>query len=120
MEAGKFREAIAEIEKDKVWGSAPFGLGYLGYCYGASGDHTRAKATLAELNQMASQRYVSPVAEAYIYIGLGDRERARDLLEQAYQSNSSMLFWLKVDRAYDPLRSDPRFIALLKKVRLDK
>jgi hypothetical protein len=69
---------------------------------------------------MASQRYVSPVAEAYIYIGLGDRERALDLLEQAYQSNSSMLFWLKVDRAYDPLRSDPRFIALLKKVRLDK
>jgi adenylate cyclase len=119
LEAGKFTEAIAEIEKDKVGRSTPFGLGYLGYCYGASGDRTRAKDTLEELNQMASQRYVSPVAEATIYIGLGDHERALDLLEQAYQTNSSMLFNLKVSHVYDPLRSDPRFIALQKKVGLD-
>ena len=39
-------------------------------------------ATLEELNQMASQRYVSPVAEAIIYIGLGDHERALDRLER--------------------------------------
>jgi hypothetical protein len=75
---------------------------------------------LKELKQMASQRYVSPVAMAYIYIGLGDRDRALERLEQAYQSGSSMLFFLKVDHIYDPLRSDPRFIDLLKKVHLDK
>jgi hypothetical protein len=57
---------------------------------------------------------------AYIYIGLGDRDRALERLEQAYQSGSSMLFFLKVDHIYDPLRSDPRFIDLLKKVHLDK
>ena len=120
VEAGKFKEAIPEIEKDKAFGSSPFGLAYLGYVYAASGDRTRAEATLQKLNQMASQRYVSPVAEAIIYIGLGDHERALDLFEEAYQTKSSMLFWLKVDHIYDPLRSDPRFIALLKKVGLDK
>src|SRR5579862_806821 len=72
--------------------SSPFGLAYLGYGYGASGDRTSAEATLQKLNQMASQRYVSPVAEAIIYIGLGDHERALDRLEQAYQTKSSMLF----------------------------
>jgi adenylate cyclase len=120
LEAGKFREFIVEIEKAKAQESAPFNVAFLGYCYAATGDRTRAKAMLKELNQMASQRYVSPVAEAYIYIGLGDRERALERLEQAYQTGSSMLFFLKVDHIYDPLRSDPRFIELLKKVRLDK
>jgi tetratricopeptide (TPR) repeat protein len=120
FEAGRFKEAIAEIQQDKPLRSSPFGLAYLGYCYGASGERADAKATLEELHQMASQRYVSPVFEAIIDIGMGDSQQALDQLEQAYQSNSSMLFWLKIDHIYDPLRSDPRFIALLKKVRLDK
>ena len=121
LEAGKFREAIAEMEKAKVQeSSSPFEVALLGYCYAASGDRTRGKAMLEKLNQMAPRQYVSPVAEAHIYIGLGDRERALDRLEQAYQDGSSMLFFLKVSHIYDPLRSDPRFIELLKKVRLDK
>ena len=49
-----------------------------------------------------------------------DRERALERLEEAYRTDSSMLFFLKVDRLYDPLRSDPRFIALQKQVHLDK
>jgi tetratricopeptide (TPR) repeat protein len=121
LEAGKFKEAIAEMQKANLQESSPWEVGLLGYCYAASGDRTRAKSMLEELNQMASRgRYVTPVAEAHIYIGLGDRERALDRLEQAYQTGSSMLFWLKVSHIYDPLRSDPRFIELLKKVRLDK
>ena len=51
---------------------------------------------------MASQRYVSPVAEAIIYIGLGDHKRALDRLERAYQTGSSMLFWMKVDHYLRP------------------
>jgi tetratricopeptide (TPR) repeat protein len=120
LETGKFREFIVEMEKAKPPDSAPFDLAFLGYCYAVTGNRTRAKAVLEELKQMASQRYVSPVAEAYVYIGLGDRERALERLEQAYRTDSSMLFFLKVDHLYDPLRSDPRFIALLKKVGLDK
>jgi len=120
LEEGKFREAIAEIEKARAQESSPFAAAWLGYCYAASGDRTRAKAMLKKLNRMASRQYVSPLAEAEIYIGLGDRQRALDKLEQVYKTGSSMLAWLKVDHIYDPLRSEPRFIALLKKVGLDK
>ena len=121
LEAGKFREAIAEMEKAKLQeSSSPLEVAALGYCYGASGDRTHAKDMLEKLNQMAPRQYVSPVAEAEIYIGLGDRQRALDRLEEAYRKGSSMLSWLKVSHVYDPLRSEPRFIALLKKVGLDK
>jgi len=120
LEARKFREFIGEMEKAKSHDSEPFDVAFLGYCYAVTGDRIRAKAVLEELNQMASQRYVSPVAEAYVYIGLGDRKQALERLEQAYRTDSSMLFFLKVDHLYDPLRSDPSFIALQKKVHLDK
>ena len=121
LEAGKFREAIAEMEKARLQESSwTWGVSKLGYCYGASGDRTHAEAMLDRLNQLASRQYVSPVLEADVYIGLGDRQRALERLEEAYQKGSSMLSWLKVSHVYDPLRSDPRFIALLKKVGLDK
>jgi adenylate cyclase len=108
------------MERGNAQESSPFGVASLGYCYAASGNSTGAKEMLKKLNLMASERYVSPLAEAFIYIGLGDRERALDRLEQVYQTGSSMLVFLKVDHMYDPLRSEPRFIALLKKVGLDK
>jgi hypothetical protein len=63
---------------------------------------------------------VSPWCTAIIYLGLGDKERALDGLEKAYEARSVWLVYLKEDKVYDPLRSEPRFIALLKKVGLDK
>ena len=69
---------------------------------------------------MSSRRFVSPFCTAIVYLGLGDRERALDGLEKAYEARSQWLTFLKVDRVFDPLRSDPRFIELLKKVGLDK
>ena len=49
-----------------------------------------------------------------MYLGLGDRMRALDYLEQAYAASSEFLVWLKIDRIYDPLRSDPRFVVTMK------
>jgi hypothetical protein len=51
---------------------------------------------------------------------MGDRERALDGLEKAYAANSQWMVFLKMDRIFDPLRSEPRFIELLKEVHLDK
>jgi hypothetical protein len=53
---------------------------------------------------------------ALVYLGLGDRTRALDHLEQAYAANSELLVWLKIDRIYDPVRSEPRFIALMRRL----
>ncbi len=69
---------------------------------------------------MSAHIYVSPAHTAWIYLALGDKRTALDLLEKAYEDRDQRLPWIKVDHNYDSLRSEPRFIALLKKVGLDK
>ena len=120
IEAGKFSAAIPELEKARVTDAPPFVAGLLGYAYAAAGERAKAEAMIAELNQMSSRRFVSPFCTAMIYLGLGDKRRALEGLEKAYEVRSQWLATLKVDRVFDPLRSDPRFIELLKKVHLDK
>ena len=120
LDAGKFSEAIPELEKARVTDAPPFFAGSLGYAYAMNGERGKAQAILAELNQMSSRRFVSPYCTAIIYLGLGDKKRALDGLEKAYEARSQFLVILKVDRMFDPLRSEPRFIELLKKVHLDQ
>ena len=98
----------------------PFIGAWLGYVYGASGDRTRARAQIDELNKRALHGYVPPFSLALVYIGLGDHQRALDYLEQAYATHSTWMTFLKMDKVFDSLRSEPRFIALLKKCGLDK
>ena len=52
-----------------------------------------------------------------VHLGLGDRKRALDNLERAYAADSQMMGWLGKDRMFDPLRSEPRFVALMRKLR---
>ena len=63
--------------------------------------------------------YVPPFNLALIYLGMGDNERAMNYLEKAYSAHSQLLCWLKMDKIFDPLRKDPRFIALLKKLNFE-
>jgi tetratricopeptide (TPR) repeat protein len=115
IQAGKISEAITELQKSKKIGAA-----YLGYAYAASGDHSRAMGELEGLRQESARRYVSAVWPAIIYLGLGDRQRSLQELEKAYEARDPWLVALKVDRVFDPLRSDPRFIELMRKVGLEK
>ena len=69
------------------------------------------------LNEMAKSRYVAPYAIAFVYLGLGEKERAIDELERAYQSgDTNYLFLTKVDPLLDDLRVQPRFEALVQKI----
>jgi adenylate cyclase len=120
IEAGKLNEAIPELEKARAMDSPPFVASWLGYAYAKSSERGKAQAILAELNLMSSRRFVSPFCTAIVYLGLDDRVRAMDGLERAYEARSQWLMWLKMDRIFDPLRSDPRFIALLKKLNFEK
>jgi len=65
---------------------------------------------------MSPGEEVAPFNLALVYLGLGDRPHALDYLEQAHAASSEMLVWLKVDRIYDPLRSESRFVALMKRL----
>jgi tetratricopeptide (TPR) repeat protein len=98
----------------------PFVTAFLAFAYGAAGDRAHALSELANLKKMSPDGIVSPFNMALVNLGLGDRARAIDNLEQALAADSQMMAWLGQDRIFDPLRSEPRFVALLKKLRLNR
>jgi TolB-like protein/DNA-binding SARP family transcriptional activator len=90
----------------------------LAYGLARAGAVADARRLLAELEQGAAQAYVSPLERARVLVGLGERERALDLLERAYDAGASTLVLLAVDPAFAPLRPEPRFRSLLRRLGL--
>ena len=119
IQAGKVRDAIPELRKAKAMGSPPFVSAWLAYAYGASGDRTRAMAELEDLKKKSMGSVATPFDLAVVSLGLGDRARALGYLEQAYAADSQWLGWIKNDRIFDPLRSERRFVALMRKLRFE-
>jgi tetratricopeptide (TPR) repeat protein len=119
IQAGKISDAIPELQKADAMDSPAWVAALLGYAYGASGDRAHAMAEIEELDKRSLHGFVDPINLAIVYLGMGDRERALDGLEKAYAAHSQLIVFLKMDRVYDPLRSEPRFIALMKKVNLE-
>ena len=71
------------------------------------------KALLRRLQQVGKQRWVCPYELGTTYLALGDKEQALRELENAYQAHSICMVWAKDDPRLDPLRSEPRFQAIL-------
>jgi serine/threonine-protein kinase len=118
---GRTNEAMAEFEAARQLASEwPWGQAALGYAYGASDRSAEAIQVLADLEQLSKKRYVSPFQKAYVYLGLGKKDTALDWLEKACEERDGNMPLLNVDQAFDPLRNEPRFQALLKKVGLQK
>lgn len=85
--------------------------------YARSGDTTRARRELQRLLTYAKQRHVKPETIAQVYANLGQRDKAFEWLDRAVTSRSNEIAWLEQNPAYDPLRADPRFAALVRRVR---
>ena len=114
-------EAIAEFQKAFELNNDPYSLAMLGQAYGRNGQRDEAQKILARLNEEAKSHYVAPYALALVQIGLGDKDRAIEELEHAYQEQeTNYLFGIKVDPMLDDLRRDPRFEALVQKVTASK
>jgi TolB-like protein/DNA-binding winged helix-turn-helix (wHTH) protein/Tfp pilus assembly protein PilF len=114
-----YEQGTAELLRAiSLSGREPEALSKLAYAYAASGHRSQAQKLLIELSHMASQRYVPPLMLALIYVGLGDQTRALAWLEKSYQDRSLGEFDLLVDAGWDPLRSDPRFRDLLRRMNL--
>jgi hypothetical protein len=73
---------------------------------------------LGEQQRLAKQRYVSPYNFTIIYTGLGDKDQAFAWLAKAIEERSQLLSHLKSRPLFDPLRSDPRYAELLRKMNL--
>jgi TolB-like protein/Tfp pilus assembly protein PilF/predicted Ser/Thr protein kinase len=118
---GMFEEAIAGFQKaitvtrgtDKI-----LALPSLGHVYAVSGRKTEARKILAELQRLSEHSYVPAHDVALVCTGLGEKDKAFAWLDTAYEEHSFNLSHLKVEPRFDPLRSDPRFADLLRRVGL--
>jgi eukaryotic-like serine/threonine-protein kinase len=116
---GRFDEAIAEFKQAlAIAGSRPLWSGYLGQVYALAGKTEDAVEILHELRAASTRGYVPPVALAFVYAGLGKIDDAFHWLEKAVDERDGLLIYLKVGSAFDNLRSDPRFSAILTRVGL--
>jgi TolB-like protein/DNA-binding winged helix-turn-helix (wHTH) protein/Tfp pilus assembly protein PilF len=88
--------------------------------YAECGRQTESLRILDDLQRQASMRFVDPALSGQIFIGLGRRSEALSQLEKSVPIHSTALTSLRVNPIYDPLRSDPRFAALLQTVHLSE
>jgi len=94
----------------------PWFLASLGWAYGLGGRTDEARAVLSELDAIRRERYVRSFYLAVVHTGLGELAEALDAFERAFEERDMYMVLLNVDPMFDGLRSEPRFIALLKKV----
>jgi TolB-like protein/Tfp pilus assembly protein PilF len=114
---GDLKAAIVEYEKAAALDDDPEILALLGRAYAESGKKDKALEALAKLQALGDQRYVRNYLFTIIYIGLGDKARALDYLDNAQgEAETPDTGWLKVDPLFDPLRNEPRFQQLVAKM----
>ncbi len=117
----EFARAEAQLRSVRALiGDHPDVLGRLGYLYAVSGQRPKALAIADTLRaRYAKGRSDEPYDLAVVHSGLGEKEKALEWLETAYAERSTWMMFVKVAAELDPLRDEPRFRALLQKLRLD-
>jgi TolB-like protein/DNA-binding winged helix-turn-helix (wHTH) protein/Flp pilus assembly protein TadD len=118
IEKGQFAAALADIGKWSVTENGPWNWAWLVYAYSRAGQPAQARHALEKLQQLYRRQHIGPDPALLAYIGMGDRDEAFVWFEKAYADHSNFLTSLKVNPVYDPLRSDPRFQDLLRRVGL--
>jgi len=114
-----YQEAISELQKAiEVAGRRPYYLSLMGYVDALAGKRDEALRILNELQGLPQSQENLPALIATIYVGLGDRRRAFEWLNKAYKERFTALIALKVEPMFDPLRSDPRFQDLERRIGL--
>jgi TolB-like protein/Flp pilus assembly protein TadD len=119
IQRGEHEEAIAVLEKARsLSGDVPNILGALGQAYALAGGTADAHRCIAELAAISQRRCVPSVSLAVIYLGLGDHRKALDSLRTACDNRELAVTALKIHPIYDPLRADPEFQALVRRIGL--
>ena len=111
---GRLGDAIATLEP--IVGSSLNRKSSLGHTYAVAGKTGEARRVLAELRAAAAERYVPAYWFALVHAGLGEREQALRYLERAFEERSTILAYLHIDPRLAPLRSEPRFVALARRL----
>ncbi len=116
---GKYAEAEAELENIGVLRTWMPAMASAGFLYGLRGKRTEAESVLQQFADLKKQgKFASSYAIAVVDVGLGEKDRALAHLEDAYRERSNWLVWLKRDPRWQPIRADPRFKELVRRVGL--
>jgi len=119
VEKGMFNQALADAQVvRRLYGEGPWYWSWLAYIYGREGQMGKARRELEKLENINRHEQQSVVTMLYAHLGTGNKEEALADLEKAYAEHYSILATLKVEPAFDPLRSDPRFQDLVRRVGL--
>ena len=120
LQKALYSEGIAEFEKELAISPAnPDALADLGRAYAMADRKAEAEKVLDQLSALSKQKYVTPKGLAAIYVALGEKDKAFEWLEKANQDRSlAVAISLKTYPGFDPLRSDPRFADLLRRINL--
>jgi TolB-like protein/Tfp pilus assembly protein PilF len=119
IEEGMTQEALRDLAEWQKIQDGPFTWMLYAYVHGQAGHKTEALRFLHKLETERSKRYLDSSKLIVAHLGVGDNEQALKWCEKGLSERSTGLVWLRVDPVYDPLRSDPRFHALLAKVGLE-
>jgi len=117
---GKLPEAIAEYQKAVELSNGDLNrVASLGHAYAAIGNRAAAQKILYDIEEESKSGKASPYLAATVYAGLGQKDKAMELIQRAYREKSLDVAWiLRPDLRTDSLRSDPRFQSLLTHVGL--
>ena len=113
---GLYASAMAELRKGQ--GPTQQAISAIGHLYAISGRKPDAEKILAQLLQREKTSYLPPTYMARIYAGLGEKDEAFAWLEKAYDAHDTQLEFLGVEQFYDPLRADPRYADLMRRINL--
>jgi len=115
---GNYSEARTMLEKGReLAGDVPNILAALGQVLALSGDVRGARDLLAQLSARALEGYVPSTCFAVVHLGLSETGRALEWLEKGCEQHELTMTMVKVHPVYDPLRQEPRFQALLQRMR---
>ena len=107
---GQFERAITEFNRAiALAGRSVNYVGVLGYAYGLSGNHDRARDHLEELTARAAHAYVPAMWSALVYLGLSDLEGVFTCLDRAFEERDGSLILIAAALEFDPVRDDDRF-----------
>lgn len=117
---GRNADAIAEYERLgglRNWVPTVAGMGYV---EAAIGNRRGGLQALAQMDSIRRTAYVTAYGVALVYTALGDQDRAFAYLDQAVKERTHWLVWLRRDFRWAPLRADPRFEEIARRVGLPR
>jgi len=116
VQMGRLPEAVTEAQKGSQLSESPLAKGVLGYAYAAAGNELEAWKVADELVANIKARFVCPFEIGTTYLRLGQKYEAFLWFEKAYEERSICIFTMKFDPRLDPIRADPRYHSIIRRV----